>query len=133
MNALPVEHVAWQVRDPVAITNWYVTHLGFRILRTTDAPTFTHFMEDASGRVVVEIYNNPAASLPDYFAMHALHLHLAFESQDPEADRDRLMKAGATVSEDLTVTSAGDRLVMLRDPFGFSIQLCQRKQQMQVR
>ena len=75
--------------------------------------------------MVVEIYNNPAAPIPDYKTINPLLLHLAFVADDPETQRDRLIKAGATVHEDLK-TPAGDRLIMMRDPFGFAIQLCKR-------
>jgi uncharacterized glyoxalase superfamily protein PhnB len=122
---MKVEHVAWQVADPIQVAQWYIQHLGFRVLRKLEASPFTHFLADESGRVVVEIYNNPAASVPDYTKISPLHLHLAFVADDPEAQRDRLINAGATVFEDLK-TPAGDRLIMMRDPFGFAIQLCKR-------
>src|SRR5438105_3010907 len=122
----PVEHVAWQVQDPNTVAKWYVEHLGFRVLRKIEGSPFTHFLADAGGRVVVEIYNNPLAPIPDYPALHPLHLHLAFMSSDLEKDRDRLLKAGATVAEEMITTPAGDKLIMLRDPWGFPIQLCKR-------
>ncbi len=34
-----------------------------------------HFLADGSGRVMLEMYNNPAATVPDYNAMHPLVLH----------------------------------------------------------
>lgn len=123
---LPVEHVAWQVKDPEAVAAWYGQQLGFRIVRKNDDPARTHFIADVSGRVLVEIYNNPAAAVPDYAATHFLQLHLAFASDDPARDRDRLLAAGCTIAEALRQTPAGDTLVMLRDPFGFAIQLCKR-------
>jgi glyoxylase I family protein len=126
---MQVEHVAWQVADPVTVANWYIQHLGFKVLRKLEASPFTHFLADEAGRVVVEIYHNPAATIPDYRAMNPLLLHLAFVANDPEAERDRLSKAGATLHEDLK-TAAGDRLIMMRDPFGFAIQLCKRAKPM---
>ena len=127
---LSVEHVAWQAKDPVAVAEWYVKHLGFRIVRRNDDPAKTHFIADASGRCLVEIYNNSAASVLDYPNMHFLQLHLAFQSSDPVADRDALLKAGCSVAEDVRTTPAGDTLCMLRDPFGFAIQLCKRAKAM---
>jgi glyoxylase I family protein len=123
---IAVEHVAWQVEDPVAVAKWYGENLGFRILRHVGGPANTHFILDAAGRVVVEIYHNPAAAVPDYRSIHPLHLHLAFAAENLEQDRDRLLKAGATVAEEMITTPAGDKLIMLRDPFGFPIQLCKR-------
>ena len=127
---LSVEHVAWQAQDPVAVAEWYVKHLGFRIVRRNDDPARTHFLADASGKCVVEIYNNPAASVLDYRNMHFLQLHLAFQVSDPTATRDALLAAGCTIAEDVRTTPAGDTLCMMHDPFGFAIQLCKRAKPM---
>lgn len=127
---LAVEHVAWQVQDPEAVAAWYGRHLGFRVVRKNNDPARTHFIADSAGRVLVEIYNNPAAAIPEYGNQHPLLLHLAFAADDPAAARDTLLSAGCTIAEDLRQTPAGDTLVMLRDPFGFAIQLCKRAQPM---
>ncbi|MGB7157909.1 MAG: VOC family protein [Tepidisphaeraceae bacterium] len=127
---LNIEHVAWQVQDPEAVAAWYGEHLGFRIVRKNDDPARTHFIADHSGKILVEIYNNPAAAVPDYGKMHFLQLHLAFAAADPAGTRDRLLAAGCTIAEALRQTPAGDTLVMLRDPFGFAIQLCKRAKPM---
>src|SRR4051812_14493691 len=98
---LQVEHVAWQVQDPTAVAKWYVENLGFKILRNVGGPAFTHFLIDAVGKAVVEIYNNPAASVPDYSKLNPLHLHLAFAADNLDEERDRLLEAGATVAENM--------------------------------
>ena len=85
---IQVEHVAWQVHDPVAVARWYCEVLGFRVLRKLDQVPFTHFLADAAGRVVLEIYHNPAAKVLDYPNLHPLQLHLAFAVEDPAATRD---------------------------------------------
>ncbi len=126
---IAVEHVAWQVDDPAAVAEWYVQHLGFRVLRKMDVSPHTRFMADSASRMVVEIYHNPAALVPDYRTMNPLHLHLAFAAENLEEERDRLLKAGATLYESIE-TPAGDRLIMLRDPWGFAIQLCKRAKPM---
>jgi glyoxylase I family protein len=127
---LAVEHVAWQVEDPEAVAAWYGEQLGFRVVRRNNDPARTQFIADSAGKVLVEIYNNGAATIPDYANQHALILHLAFASTDPAADRDRLLRAGCSVAEDVRVTPAGDTLCMMRDPFGFAIQLCKRAKPM---
>ena len=128
---LTVEHVAWQATDPVAVADWYVRTLGFRVVRKNDDPARTHFIADGSGKVLVEIYNNPAASVLDYANMHFLQLHLAFRVDgDVVATRDELLRAGCSVAEDVRTTPAGDTLCMMRDPFGFAIQLCKRAKAM---
>ena len=127
---LAVEHVAWQVEDPQAVAAWYGEHLGFGVVRKNNDPARTHFIADAAGKVLVEIYNNGAASIPSYRDQHPLILHLAFVTNDPAADRDRLLRAGCSMAEELRQTPAGDTLVMMRDPFGFAIQLCKRSKPM---
>jgi uncharacterized glyoxalase superfamily protein PhnB len=127
---MKIEHFAIQVEEPRAVAQWYCAHLGFEVRRSVGPPTHTHFLADASGNALLEIYNNPKVSTPDYRAFDPLLLHLAFAVDDPEATRDRLLAAGATVAEEFTITAAGDRLVMLRDPWGFAIQLVQRAEPM---
>ena len=127
---LSVEHVAWQVEDPEAVVAWYGEQFGFRVVRKNNDPARTHFIADSAGKVLVEIYNNGAATIPDYASQHPLILHLAFASTDPAADRDRLLKAGCSIAEDVRTTPAGDTLCMMRDPFGFAIQLCKRAKPM---
>ena len=127
---LTVEHVAWQVEDPPAVAEWYGRHFGFRIVRRNDDAAKTHFLADASGKVIVEIYNNPAATVLDYRGMHPLQLHIAFAVEDVKATRDQLLNAGCTVAEDYRATLAGDQMVMLRDPWGFAVQLVKRAKRM---
>jgi predicted enzyme related to lactoylglutathione lyase len=57
--------------------------------------------------------------------MHPLVLHLAFESVDADADRARLLAAGATLVE-AVLPPDGSKLYMLRDPWGVALQLCRR-------
>ena len=65
-------------------------------------------------------------NVPDYGTTDPLVLHVALVSSDIEADSNRLVAAGATACGDVQVTPAGDRLAMLRDPWGIALQLVQR-------
>jgi glyoxylase I family protein len=78
----------------------------------------------------VGIYRNPAASIPDYRKADPLLMHVAYASDNPAADCDRLVQAGAAVVDELTTTPAGDAIVMLRDPWGVPIQLVKRAKPM---
>jgi catechol 2,3-dioxygenase-like lactoylglutathione lyase family enzyme len=119
------EHFALNVPDPVAQGDWYVRHLGFSITRQFSEPPYMRFLADGSGRVIVELYHNPNGPVPDYPASHPLAFHLALVSEDARAERARLESAGATfVLED--ELKDGTVLVMLRDPWGVPLQLCQR-------
>jgi len=122
---MKIEHVAFNVADPVAVAAWYCEHLGLTVARHIPSPTQTHFLADEAGESVLEIYCNPPDQVPDYAAMNPLLFHLAFVSDDPDADRARLVEAGASFVEELRQAD-GSHLVMLRDPWGLAIQLCKR-------
>ena len=128
-----IEHIAFQVSDPAAMADWYVQHLGCSIKRSGGEPGFVRFVMDGSGDAMMELYNNPIVTVPDYRAMHPMVLHVAFVSANPRADRDRLVAAGATVEDSYTQTPAGDELVMLRDPWGVALQLVKRTDPMLAR
>jgi len=123
---MKIEHFALQVPDPIAMADWYVKHLGCLIARSSGEPAHMRFLKDSSGSVMVELYRNPKVAVPDYAAMDPLLLHLAFLSENPTADRDRLMSAGARVVDDLVTTPLGDQLIMLRDPWNIALQLVWR-------
>jgi glyoxylase I family protein len=126
---MKIEHVGYMVKDPIQAAKWYCENLGFRVARGLQASPFTHFLVDASGNGMLEIYNNPSAQVPDYASMDPLVFHVAFaiSSESIESARDRLLANGATLYSDLGVTPAGDQLVMLRDPWGMALQLAKRK------
>ncbi len=119
------EHFALNVADARAMAAWYVAHLGFRIVRQIDTAPFTRFLADETGRPVIEIYTNPGAPIPERRSQPPLCFHFAVTSSDARVDRTRLEAAGATYEIE-EVTSDGSVLVMLRDPWGVPLQLCQR-------
>ena len=123
---MKIEHFALQVADPTAMAAWYVEHLGCSIARVPGGPGAIHFVRDGAGTTLVELYRNPRVAVPDYLSMDPMLVHVAFVSDNPAADRDRLVAAGATIAEDLVQTPAGDELVMLRDPWGVPLQLITR-------
>ena len=123
---LTFEHFAINVADPVAVAAWYVEHLGMRIVRQGEGPAHMHFLADATGRVVMELYCNPPDDIPDYANQDPQVLHVAFAAEDLEGTLARLLQAGATQASAPHRTPAGDLLAMLRDPWGFAIQLTRR-------
>jgi uncharacterized glyoxalase superfamily protein PhnB len=62
--------------------------------------------------------------------MDPLVLHLAFAVEDVKAEHRRLLAAGARPMGDVQVTPAGDEMAMLRDPWGFCIQILKRAEPM---
>ena len=119
------EHFALNVPDAPAQAQWYVKNLGFSIVRKREDAPFTHFLADETCRTVVEFYSNPKATIPDYAAQHPLIFHLAVATPDAKAGRVRLEQAGATLFLEEPQPD-GTLLIMLRDPWGVALQLCQR-------
>ena len=122
---MKLEHFALNVEDPQAMAKWYVEHLGLKIVKQVDKAPFITFLADDSGRIMIEIYKNPADEVPPYRTMNPLMVHLALVSENPSADKNRLEKAGASVLSDDTLED-GSQLVMMRDPWGLAVQLCKR-------
>ncbi len=125
-----IEHVAMNLPEPVRAAQWYVEHLGMKIVRDLSDTNQCYFLADSSGQTVLEIYRNPAGLVPDYPNQSHLTLHLAFVSADPTADAERLQQAGASFVEAIGPNDSGDHLIMLRDPWGVPIQLAKRGQPM---
>ena len=122
-----IEHVAFNVPEPIKMAAWYEHHLGMRTVRSFGPPTHTRFVADSGGQTIIEIYNSPKAPVPNYRSTDPLILHLAFAVDDVRATRQQLMRAGATAEGEVMVSDSGDNLAMLRDPWGFAIQLVKRR------
>lgn len=121
---MKLEHIAFNVADPVAVAAWYCRHCGFRVVRHAPERAQTHFLADSES-TVLEIYHNPPDHVPDYPSMDPLIFHLALASADPLADSRRLCVAGASVVGELRLPD-GSHLIMMRDPWGLALQLCKR-------
>jgi len=119
------EHFALNVSNPVEMAKWYVDNLEMKIVRSIDKSPFTRFLADKTGRVVLEIYSNTSAKIPDHKSAHPLEFHFAFMVEDTISLKNKLLSEGATLEEDLKLND-GSNLVMLRDPFGVPVQLCKR-------
>lgn len=122
---MKIEHFALNVPEPTAMAEWYHTHLGMRIVMASKEAPYMHFIADDVGSMI-ELYNNPAAPMPDYANMSPFNFHTAFTSTNIEADRTRLVAAGATTVTDITTTARGDKLLFLRDPWNIPFQFVQR-------
>lgn len=123
---MKIEHMAFNVTDALGMARWYVEHLGFHIVRGSDAPPYAHFIADDSGTMMLELYSNTTVPVLAYGEQQPMSLHLAFVSHDVPAEVSRLMKAGATLEGEVQISPTGDHLAMLRDPWGFCIQFVKR-------
>jgi glyoxylase I family protein len=119
------EHFALNVPVARASAKWYVDHLGMKVVRRLDEPPYTAFLADDTGRVIIEFYTNTSVAVPDHPSAHPLSFHVAFVADHAAAIRARLEAAGATLFKE-DVLPDGTQLVMLRDPWGVPVQLCQR-------
>ena len=118
---MKLEHVAIDVSDPEAFIGWWCANLGFRRAAEGSA-----FIIDDSGTMGLEIYRTgETQSAPDYGAMNAMTLHVAFASQDVKVDAERLVAAGARL-EQLKLDAPEFHMAILRDPWGVPVQLCRR-------
>ena len=127
-----IEHVAFNVAEPRRQAEWFVEHLGMRIVRAFDNEFLTTFLGDSAGETILELYCNPSAPVPDYTTVHPLTLHVAVLVEDVAGVRDALLAADATPEGDIVATPDGDELAMLRDPWGLAVQLMKRAEPMKA-
>jgi len=125
-----LEHIAFNVSDPAALAALSVANFDMKLVRAFDEPPYLHFLSDSAGKSLIEIYSNPLGDILNYGDHHAVTFHLAFAVDDMEAERRRLVVAGATLDGDIDHRDNGDKLAFLRDPWGCPIQLVQRVNRM---
>lgn len=129
-NRIRLEHVAINVKDPVAMAKWYKENLSMKIVREGPPPANMRFISDSGSNMMLELYNNPPDEVPDYPVMNPLSLHIAFMVDDVRAITRKLIGAGATIAVEMNTTEAGDELIILRDPWGVPIQFLKRAKPM---
>jgi glyoxylase I family protein len=122
------EHIGLNVSDPQASADWYCKNLGMTVVRTPSANAF--FLAGADRRMMLELYHNPQAPVPDYESIQVLSLHISFVVDHLEVFRTRLIAAGARPLGEVTTGANGDKVANLRDPWGVPIQFVQRAEPM---
>ncbi|MFZ0455809.1 MAG: VOC family protein [Ignavibacteriaceae bacterium] len=123
------EHFALNVSKPVEMSKWYVDNCEMKLVKSMDKYPFTRFLTDKAGKVMMEIYSNTTARIPEYEKQNPLEFHFALTVDDPVKIKDKLISAGATFEEEIKMDD-GSHLFMLRDPFGIPLQLCKRAKPM---
>ncbi len=121
-----LDHLALQHPEPEAVSAWLCLNLGLTVYRVSASASRARFLKCPQTGVMLEIYRQPEAPVPDYAAMPPAVLHLAFYADDIEKEAAGLVAAGATRAGEPGKNSAGDRFLMLRDPWGVPIQLVSR-------
>jgi glyoxylase I family protein len=125
---LGFEHIGLNVSDPQASADWYCKNMGMKVVRNPSPTTF--FVADAARHMMLELYHNPQAPVPDYESIQVLSVHLSFMVDHLEVFRARLMAAGARPVGDATTSANGDKVANLRDPWGVPLQFVQRAEPM---
>lgn len=119
------EHFALNVNNISAVVKWYVSHIELKVVSQQKELPFMTFLADSSNRVILEIYHRSDEMMTNFETQHPLTFHLAFVSENAESDRERLEAEGASFVEEVRKED-GSHLIMLRDPWGMPLQLCQR-------
>lgn len=119
------EHFALNVNNVSAVAKWYVLHLELKVVSQQKELPFMTFLADSSDRVILEIYHRSDEMMTNFETQHPLTFHLAFVSENAQIDSERLQGQGASFVEEVRKAD-GSHLIMLRDPWGMPLQLCQR-------
>lgn len=119
------EHFALNVNNVDTVVAWYTEFIGLKVVNAQKEPPFMTFLADSSNRVMLELYHRPDETITDFIEQHFLTFHLAFVSENAEADKKKLLSEGAIFVEEVKKED-GSHLIMLRDPWGMPLQLCQR-------
>jgi glyoxylase I family protein len=125
-NGLRFEHIAHNVKDSRAVEKWYVDNYGMIVVRESGGPNYGCFLSDSAKNVMLELYQNDQVPVIDFSNVDFYSLHLASMSGDLAATKDKFVKAGAAVAQDINKTPAGDEILVLRDPWGFPLQFVKR-------
>ena len=125
-----LEHIAINVPNVRAAAQWYANNLDMRIVLSANQPPYMHFLADNKGSMM-EFYSRTDVAPPDYQSLNPFNLHLAFQVDDIVGKRDALIRAGASLEDDITPTSVGDQLAFLRDPWGVPLQLVKRNKSLE--
>lgn len=114
---MKLEHIGYNVAEPQKVMDWWCANLGFKQVHPA-------FIVDSTGAMAIEFYCNDAAPIPDYAKQSHFTMHIAFLSDDVDAEVKRLEAAGAKLVE--LVHKPGLDMAVLRDPFGIAIQFVKR-------
>ncbi len=107
---------------------WYRDNLGFRIIRSAgDDTDGVSFVIDGESNTILELGKLPEGPPLDGRSLLPLQLHIAIECEDPAAEVERLIKAGAELVGESPRNKYKGEKILIRDPWGYTIQLVNRE------
>jgi catechol 2,3-dioxygenase-like lactoylglutathione lyase family enzyme len=128
-----IEHIGICVTAPISMGEWYRDNLGFEIIQSTGNDVDgVSFVVDSEGETVLEFGKLPEAPPLDAQSLLPLQLHIAVECKDPGAEAERLVDAGAELVGESPRNSYKGERVLIRDPWGYTLQLVNRKIKLQT-
>jgi glyoxylase I family protein len=124
-----IEHIGLAVNAPHSMADWYIQHLGFQMrFGGGGDEDGLAFIADPAQDVMLELFRNPVTPPMTWEGLAPLSLHFALKSDDPLADSARLIEAGAIfIERNMRTPNPGDILILMRDPWGNTIQLVKRE------
>jgi uncharacterized glyoxalase superfamily protein PhnB len=121
-NGLRFEHIAINVKDSRAVAKWLIDNYGMITMHESNGPNYGIFIADSAKNVMLELYQNSEVPVINFNEIDFNSLHLASMSSDLTITKNKLLKAGASVAQDINITPSGDQILVLRDPWGFPLQ-----------
>jgi hypothetical protein len=126
-----IEHIGICVTSPISMGIWYRDNLGFRIVRSLgDDNDGVSFILDGDGKTILELGRLPEGPPLDCRCLLPLQLHFAIECEDPSAEATRLVSAGAELVGESPRNKYPGEKILIRDPWGYTIQLLNRKERL---
>ena len=126
---MEIEHFAINVKDAVALAEWYSRHLGLKIIRCNRSKSpFESFMIDSKGNTIFEVYSDPQAEFLEYGKLNPYTFHIAFKVTDIELVIKNLVEAGASYDGKILTNSTKDKVTFIRCPWGIALQFVERNE-----
>lgn len=129
---MKIEHIGICVAAPISMGEWYRDNLGFKVIRYAGNDVDgVSFVVDSEGKTVLELGKLPEGPPLDARSLLPLQLHIAVECENPSAEAERLTSAGAELVGESPRNSYEGEKVLIRDPWGYTIQLVNRKSKLE--
>jgi catechol 2,3-dioxygenase-like lactoylglutathione lyase family enzyme len=126
-NKINFEHIALLLPDAEKATEWYCSNLDMKIV---NKGTGSIFVTDKAKNIMFEFLINHGVKPLNFKEINALSMHIAFHVRDAEKLKKKLVESGASIESELTTTDSGDKIMILRDPWGVPLQFVERKNPM---